>query len=183
MTAPRALADLPFARRPPLELLGLTEDRAEVDTDYGGFGWTLVERLWLDDGAAQTAVDDALVLALHAADDGAALGDDIELEFDLGDARAIAPLSAFLARWLPRLPSAATIVLALCNPHHARLPAPSAASGRPVWYGCGPVDSWLDHHADHDRLRLVAAAGWRQAHAPELQERCSSETPTSHEAP
>jgi hypothetical protein len=167
VTTPRALADLPFARRPPLELLGLTHDRDEIDTGYAGFGWTLVDRLWLDDGAGLTAVDDALVLALHAADDGAALGDDVELEFELGDARAIAPLSAFLARWLPRLPTAATVVLALCNPHHARLPAPPAAGGRPLWYGRGPVDSWLDHHADHDRLRLVAAAGWHLAHAPE----------------
>ena len=150
MTAPRALADLPFARRPPLELLGLTEDRAEIDTDYAGFGWTRVERLWLDDGAA--------------------LADDVELEFELGEVRAIAPLSAFLARWLPRLPTTSSVVLALCNPHHARLPAPAAAAGRPVWYGRGPVDSWLDHAPDHDRLRLVAAAGWHQAHTPTCPE-------------
>lgn len=170
MTSPRALADLPFARRPPLELLGLTEDRATVDTTYAGFGWTLVDRLWLDAGGALTRVDDALVLALHAADDGAALADDVELEFELGEVRAIAPLSAFLARWLPRLPTATTVVLALCNPHHARLPAPAAAAGRPVWYGRGPVDSWLDHAPDHDRLRLVAAASWHQAHSPTCPE-------------
>ena len=69
MTSPRALADLPFARRPPLELLGLTEDRATVDTAYAGFGWTLVTAASNNDiemllGASVVAVFVVLVTQL-----------------------------------------------------------------------------------------------------------------------
>ena len=68
---------------------------------------------------------------------------------------------------LAALPFARRPPLGLLGLTDARLPARRAAGGRPLWYGRGPVDSWLDHHADHDRLRLVAPGGWRLAHAPE----------------
>lgn len=159
------LGELPFEERPAAELLGLTHDLGAIDVEYTGYGWTRVDRLWLDDGAAVVAVDDALVLALHAADDGAALADDVELEFVLepgADGGSVLALtSAFLARWLPRLPAAAAIVLAMCNPHRAHLPAPPAAGGTPLFHGLGDVDSWLDTTDDGERLRL-RAAGWRR---------------------
>ncbi|MBK9036830.1 MAG: hypothetical protein IPL61_37205 [Myxococcales bacterium] len=165
MTTPRSLLELPFGPRPPLELLGLTTDRATIDLDYAGFGWARVDRVWLAGPTATTAVDDALIVAVHAADDGPALADDVVLEFALPDTIVTARLSTFLDRWLPRLPAAPAVVLALCNPHHAAMTAPAAAGDRPVHYGLGPVDAWLDQRPGADRLRL-AAAGWRQAHRP-----------------
>lgn len=157
--------DLPFREGPPLDVLGFADGRDTVDTDYAGFGWTRVDRLWLEDATgARVAIERPLVLALHAADDGPALPDDVLLEFDLtatagdGDGRAetgtsavTVRLSTFLQKWLPRLPAGDEVVLALCNPHRARLAGPPG-----VRYALGNVDSWLDEHADGDRLRLCA---------------------------
>ncbi len=147
-----SILELPFHEGAPHDVLGFAEGRDTVDHDYGGFGWTRVDRLWLADGDGATVlVERPLVLALHAADDGAALADDIELEFAVGEQTVTARLSAFLARWLPRLPAAATTVLALCNPHRARLPGPAG-----LRYALGPVDSWLDEGDTGEHLRLVA---------------------------
>lgn len=163
----RTIGDLPFHERPVLELLGLTEDRTTIDLDYAGYGWARVDRVWLADAGALRAIDDALVIAVHSADDGPALADDVELEFALdGDAAepAVTALaSAFLERWLPRLPRAAAIVLAMCNPHHARLRPPRAVGTTPLFHGLGDVDSWLDETAAGPQLRLHAAAGWRRS--------------------
>ncbi len=158
MTA-RTILELPFVERAPLDLLGFDGDRDTVDLDYAGFGWARIDRVWLDDGATRVAVDDALVLALHAADDGEVLADDVELEF-ADDGGAVTVLcSTFLDRWLPRLPATDAIVLALCNPHRARL----AARPRPIHYGLGAVDAWHDVAAD--RLRLTAER-WLRAEEP-----------------
>lgn len=168
MTAPRSIAELPFVEGEVLEVLGLADEtRTTVDTDYVGFGWARAARVWLadGDGGDGVAVDDALLVAVHAADDGAALADDVELEFALDDAAVVTLLSRFLEVWLPRLPATASIVLVTCNPHRAVLARPRATGDRPVWYGLGAVDSWLD--LDPHRLRLVAHDGWRQAHARE----------------
>lgn len=148
----RAILELPFVERDPLDLLGFDGDRDTVDLDHAGFGWTRIDRVWLDGGRAIVPVDDALLLGLHAADDGEVLADDVELEFQLDGGAVAALLSAFLDRWLPQLPATEAIVLALCNPHRARLPA----RARPIHYGLGAVDAWLDVH--DDRLRLVAEA-------------------------
>ncbi len=154
-----AIAELPFHRRPTLELLGLTEDRATVDHDYVGFGWTVVDHLALASDATGRVDDvtDALVVAVHAADDGAALADDVELEFVIGDRGLLVPLTGFLATWLPRLPVTRAVVLAACNPHRATLPS---VGGRAYHYGLGPVDSWLDLPPEGGltgaRVRLVA---------------------------
>jgi len=159
------IGDLPFVERPIAALLGIDGERETIDVDYTGYGWARVDRIWLATGGRLTRVDDALVLALHSADDGEALADDVELEFVLPAAGSVAALlSSFLTRWLPRLPAAPAIVLAMCNPHHARLAAVAAAGGRPVHYGRGDVDAWLDPGADQgrDRLRLVADA-WERA--------------------
>lgn len=159
-----AIAELPFHRRPPLELLGLTEDRATVDHDYTGFGWAVVEHVALASAATGQVDDltDALVVAVHAADDGPAMAADVELEFVIGDRGLLVPLTTFLATWLPRLPTTSVVVLATCNPHGATLPS---VGGRSYHYGLGPVDSWLDLDADGEltgaRVRLVADT-WRR---------------------
>lgn len=159
--AVHSIADLPFHERPVLELLHLAEHRAAPDRDYAGYGWARVPRVWLTTPAgAARPVDDALVLALHSADDAEALGDDIELYFELTDAPPVTVLaSRFLARWLSRLPQdAAALVLVLCNPHHAVLP-PIALTAAPVFYAHGDVESWLERTpaGDH-RLELLAPA-------------------------
>jgi hypothetical protein len=151
------ILELPFRERPLLELLHLDVDRDLPDRTYAGYGWARAPRIWLDDHE----VADVLVLALHSADDGEPMADDIELEFELPDAPPVAALaSLFLAKWLPVLPRASAIVLALCNPHHATLAAPAQAGGVPVWYATGDVESWLDLRPDGDRVLLQAAGSW-----------------------
>lgn len=137
-----------------LELLHLDEDRDQPAKDYAGYGWAQVDELWLavgdDDGERIT---DALVLALHSADDGEAIADDIELEFELPERPVSVLASAFLAERLPKLPPARAIVLALCNPHAAILRRPPGAVV-PIHYGCGDVQSWRDG----ERVLLTAEA-------------------------
>lgn len=150
------IAELPFAERPVLELLALDDDsRAEPDPDYAGFGHARIDRVELI-GAGGGVVEDALLIAVHSADDGEPLPDDVELEFVLGDRSVTALLSTFLDRWLPRLAGdARAIVLVMCNPHRA---AVRAAAAVPVHYALGDVESWLDG----GDVRLVAEA-WRTA--------------------
>lgn len=169
------IAELPVRERPVLELLGFSGDRAELDRDYAGYGWARVPRVWLADGggslderaARARPVDDALVLALHSPDDGEPLAGDIELELELPAGTPLPAgspvpavsvlLSRFLEIWLPRLPDAATVVLALCNPHRAIL----RPAGRPLRYALGDVEAWLD---DRDRDRaprvMLVAETW-----------------------
>jgi len=148
------IAELPFEERPLLELLGfdLREDgRRDVDRDYAGYGWARADEIWL----GEERVTDALVLALHSADDGEQLSDDIELELELPGGEAITVLaSQFLDTWLPALPKASAIVLALCNPHRARLRYPAAAAA-PLYVATGDVEAWLD-----DRVELIANGSW-----------------------
>lgn len=150
------IADLPFRERPALELLNLDEDRDEPDPDYAGYGWARVPSVFLDDDE----VRDALVLALHSADDSEPLAGDIELEFELPSGAAVTVLaSRFLEIWLPKLPRASAIVLAMCNAHGAKL---QLASSVPIYYADGDVESWLDEsEGPHpDRLRLAADGSW-----------------------
>lgn len=151
------ILDLPFIERPVLELLDLDKvERAEVNRDYAGYGWARVPAVWLGD---DVRVDDALVLALHAADDGAALPDDIELLFELPDQPpAIVNASQFLAQWIPTLPRANAIVLALCNPHRAELRYPTGA-GVPVYVASGDVEAWIDDDKG-GRIELSADGSW-----------------------
>jgi hypothetical protein len=144
------LGELPFHQRPALELLNLREDRDRPDPDYAGFGWARVARLRLEPGGV---VEDALLLALHSADDGAPL----ELEFVLDDGSAIATLPAFLDAWLPRVRGdERAIVLAMCNPHRALPPRPAAAGAVPVHVALGDVESWLD-----DGELCLTADAWK----------------------
>lgn len=152
------IAALPFHERPVRALLHFDEARTTVDRDYAGYGWARVDRLYLATGDERgRALDDVLVLALHSADDAEPLADDIELELELPDRPPVAVLaSLFLARWLPRLPrDTSAIVLALCNPHHAILRAPSD-DPRPIYYAMGDVESWLERDEQGDHIRLVA---------------------------
>ncbi|NVB84674.1 MAG: hypothetical protein HOV81_40245 [Kofleriaceae bacterium] len=150
------ISDLPFRERPVLELLNLEADREEPDPDYAGYGWARVPSISLD----EHEIADALVLALHSADDGEPMPDDIALEFELpGAGSVLVLLSQFLAEWLPRLPRASAVVLAMCNPHGATL---EFETGVPVYYADGDVESWLDEsEGPHpDRLRLAAEGSW-----------------------
>lgn len=147
------IAELPFHEQPLLALLDLEDaTRAAPSRAYAGFGWARAVELVLDDGRRTHTLRDALVVAVHAADDAAPLVDDIELAFELPDGNVRVELSKFLAAWLPRLPPAATIVLVACNPHRARLRA--IASPATIHYGLGDVASWLDDPGS--RIRLTA---------------------------
>jgi hypothetical protein len=147
------ILELPFFERPVLELLNFDEQRVEVDRTYAGYGWARVPRIMVGDAV----VEDALVLALHSADDGEALADDIELEFELAGREPVAVLaSQFLELWLPQLPDASAIVLAMCNPHRATLERPRTARA-PLYYATGDVESWLDEHGG---LELTASGSW-----------------------
>jgi hypothetical protein len=167
----RTIDELPFRERPPLEVLNLDHHRDAPDLEATVFGWAHVDQLWLvDRDGAAGAVERALVLAVHAAEEPEELGDDVELEFFVEevakDYSVTVLLSAFLARWLPRVTGGGerAIVLAMCNPHRARIPRPSSvAPGTPVHYAFGDVDSWLETGAaGRQRLRLVADA-WQTA--------------------
>ena len=157
----RAIAELPFHERPVLELLNLVGDRSEPDADYAGYGWARISRLWLaEHGAAARSVDDVLLLALHCPDDGEALGDDIELYFELPEQAPVTVLaSKFFASWLPRMPEdVSAIVLALCNPHQTLLARPSGTS-LPLHFALGEVESWQSR--DDGRIELRAPS-WRR---------------------
>jgi len=148
------ITELPFIEQPVLELLNLDGDRSTPDLDYAGYGWSQAGRIWCQGASEGAWVDDALLLALHTADDADAIAGDIELEFELpGQPPVSVLLSAFLERWLPLLPQRSAIVLALCNPHRATLLHPPAARV-PVHYAFGDVTSWLDD--EHGRIDLVA---------------------------
>jgi hypothetical protein len=142
------IADIPFRERPVVELLALDRDG---DPDYAGYGWAKVDRVWLESRNWRRRLDDVLLLAIHAADDGGPHDHDVELDFEVGDVVASADASAFVTQWLPRLPAAKHVVLVMCNPHRAQLQLPG------VRYGAGDVRAWLD---PGDRIRLTADA-WR----------------------
>jgi hypothetical protein len=144
------IEELPFRERPVIELLALDRDE---DPDYAGYGWAKVPRIWLESPHWRQRLDDVLLIAVHADDDGAAHDDDVELAFD--DVGATADANVFVARWLPKLPRATHVVLVMCNPHRAQLTVPG------VRYGAGDVRAWLD---PHDRIRLTADA-WRMVSA------------------
>ncbi len=162
----RAIAEIPFRRREPLELLNLQIDRDEPDPDYTGFGYSRVPLIRLEaaDGTPPLVVRDALLIALHCTEIGPALPDDVELEFFVDevekDYSVTTPLSAFLASWLPKIRGdEQAVVLALCNRHRAAIPRPAALGATPFYFAEGDVDSWLDPEG---ALRLVADA-WRRA--------------------
>ena len=163
MTASAALTigELPFVERPLRALLDLEVDRDGPNRAYAGFGWARAPAVWLEAGAAPARrIADALVVALHTADDAEALADDLELEFELPDRPVTVLASAFLDRWLPRLPYGSAVVLAICNPHRAALRRPGAVTV-PVYYALGEVASWREAVPGemHERI-LLSADDW-----------------------
>ena len=156
------IAELPFVERPVLELLGFADDRIEVDRLYAGYGWARVPRIHLSDhDGRQTVVDDALVVAIHAADDGEPLPDDVDLMFELDDKgeRIVSVLaSQFFRVWLPQLPAASAVVLAMCNPHRARVTYPEGMNV-PVHVASGDVEAWIDDDND-GRIELCTDGSW-----------------------
>lgn len=148
------LAELPFHERPVRELLGFVEGRAELDRDWAGYGWAKAD-VWLVDAKQERLVEDALVIAVHSPDDSEPIADDIDLEFELPNGGSVlVALSLFLATWLPKLPPARVVVLAVCNPHRARV----KPIGVPLWYPDGDVEAWSD-----DRGILLEAETWYHA--------------------
>jgi hypothetical protein len=159
------IAELPLRERPVNELLDLDIERPEINRDYAGYGWAKVDEIWLEQpGGDAKPVRDALVIALHSADDAEAIADDIELYFELPDRDPVTVLaSQFFAEWLPRLPAASAIVLALCNPHRAALQRPATAP--PIYYALGDVEAWIDEIGDEDyRIRLAVEDSWVRLH-------------------
>jgi hypothetical protein len=154
------ISDLPFHEGDPAQVLRLDQN----DPDFSDVGWCRLPEVWLDSrqGEPSLLVHDALVLALHSPEEPEPLSDDVELEF--WDQGVSVLLSKFLALRLPALRDAAdrAIVLALCNPLDATLPAPAAAGGVPVWFGLGDVESWLEEDHAGRRIRLSADV-WRTA--------------------
>lgn len=147
------IADLPFVERDVLSLLNLDADRDEPEYDYAGYGWARVPRIWLVDDRREHVVEDALVLALHTADDAPVLADDLELELDVPDGPVAVRASKFLSVWLPKLPRASAVVMCVCNPHNARL-APASCSPMAMWMPTGDVTSWIDRETGD--IKLVA---------------------------
>ena len=202
---PRTVADLAFCERPLHELLHLDVDRDEPSHEYAGVGWAIAPSLWLEAGAEQSKsgilIQDALVLALHSADDAECLASDIELEFvgphrfprsevpnapfdsqsprdgtpqgDFlrGDVCVLA--STFLAHWLPRLPRTSAIVLALCNPHRAALRAPDGIAV-PLHFGVGEVASWRERANDGTERVILTADTWRSHPSPTTKSEVTS---------
>jgi hypothetical protein len=161
------IAELPFRRRDILDLLHLDTDREEPDPDYAGYGHGIAPVIGLASrrGGAQL-VRDALVIAVHSADEPERPADDILLELAVPEVAAghavTVLLSDFLRVWLPRLRSDGDerrpIVLVVCNAHHARLARPPAARGVPLHYPLGEVESWIHFDGGQGSLRLVADA-------------------------
>ena len=46
-----AILELPFAQQAPHACLGIDGARDTVDLDFAGFGWTVVDRIWLSDAS------------------------------------------------------------------------------------------------------------------------------------
>ncbi|WP_437736175.1 hypothetical protein [Sorangium sp. So ce1335] len=166
----RSISELPFRGRPALELLNLEQHRDAPDLESTQFGWCQVAEIWLDGRAdgEPLRVTDALVLAVHAAEEPEALSDDVELEFFVEevakDYSVTVLLSTFLERWLPVVSGGErAIVLAMCNPHAARVRQPKAAGRTPVYYADGDVDSWLDTDVDGRRHIRLEAEAWHIA--------------------
>jgi hypothetical protein len=155
------IAELPFVERPVRELLHLELDRERPSRTFGGFGWARVDEIWLEAGDRPARrIDDVLIIALHTADDAEQLPDDLELELELPDRAVTVLASAFLDRWLPRLPHGSAVVLAICNPHRAALRRPGVVTV-PVHYALGEVASWREAVPGemHERI-LLSADDW-----------------------
>ncbi|MEX1365721.1 MAG: hypothetical protein AB1Z98_21515 [Nannocystaceae bacterium] len=173
MAPPRSLVEVPFEHAQPRRLLGLERPRATPDHDYDRYGWTVVRDLVLEDERERRELAEALVLALHSADEpspGASSDGELELELDVPDPAGgepltvLAPLQAFLAAHLGGLADdSPDVVLALCNPNAVAIERPPGlASRRRLHYAHGDVTSWLDVHDDGRAVIRLRATSWHQ---------------------
>jgi hypothetical protein len=158
----RSIAALPFRRREALDLLDLRVRREAPNADYTGFGHALADEVVLEerDGGARV-VREALLLAVHTAEDPEELPGDLELEFfvpEVGpDYSVTVLLSAFLHEWLPRVRGGeSAIVLVVCNPLAARIARPEAAGATPFHHPLGDVEAWLAIDHGRQAIHLVA---------------------------
>lgn len=160
------IADIPFPQTPPDDLLGIDWGRPGfVDDDHTGFGFGVVPRLLLRSPTTSTLRTAPLVLALHSADRDplAPPSAPFDLELDVFDERLHVPLERFLAVWLPRLPHAADLVLALCNPTAYPLTRPAGlATSTRFWYALSDVDSFAE--SDSPAPGLVTTTWGLAAH-------------------
>lgn len=146
MGAVLTIAGLPFQSAPPDDLLGIDWGRPGfVDEDHLGFGWGVVPRLELvgvSDRSSRLLVN-PLVLALHSAerDEEQDEATPFDLELVVDGERLHVPLEKFLGVWLPRLPPADDVVLALCNPTGFRFSRPHLTDATRCWAALGDVDS------------------------------------------
>ncbi len=166
------VAGLCFPEVAPLQLLGFDPDRPGPEMEYDAFGHTLLPALALVESAGQSVFRLACsrVFALHSADDGEAHIDDIDLEFWVDDDTAVqVSLALFLERRAELLiGDADALVLALCNPHRARIRRPRGVTV-PIYYAEGDVIAFMDvdennanrWSVDDVRIRLVADR-WHQ---------------------
>jgi hypothetical protein len=142
-----ALADVLFARKSPLALLGLDdEQRTDVDHEFAGFGWSELAHVVLADDRDRRELEDAFVLALHTPDEPDE-GDALELAFWIGDDVELrVPWLAFADAHVRPLLRAEhrDVVLALCNPQHRAIERPSGLGDRRLHWADGDVTSWLD---------------------------------------
>ena len=159
-----SIADLPFREWDQLALLNLSEHRDTPDDDYYEYGYSRFEKVCLlerNSPEPLPLVYDALLLALHSADEGEELADDVELEFfveEVADDYSVTVLlSDFLSRWLPRVSgSERAIVLAMCNPYRATVSRPAIAANTPVYYALGDVESWVEFEGNRPFMWLTA---------------------------
>jgi hypothetical protein len=166
----QSILDIPFAEHELVELLNLHDDRDLPDFDYARFGHARAGVLCLEErGGLEPLplVRDALILALHSAEDPEPLDGDIELEFFVEevakDYSVTVLLSDFLERWLPLVSGGErAVVLVLCNPHGAAIARPDILGATPLYYAVGDVESWLDMEEGRPLIRLMADA-WRLA--------------------
>ncbi len=161
------IADLPLPLVGVAELLALEVERIAPDHDYAGFGMA-----WADD--LELAAPDrvslrltrALVVALHSADEQPHEGD-VELLFELPDQSVMVGLSAWLDVFLPRLPAADDVVLALCNPRRVAIHVPPAAPR--IHFALGDVTSWWDRDGRGRTHVRLSARAWRLAQPRPIQ--------------
>lgn len=165
-----SLEALPFEQQELLWLLGVDQQRDAPDEDFDRFGWARAECLWLAAPSRPARpVRNALLVALHNADEPPEDGRAFELEFDaeidgeelsyVMDLRRV--LEAHVTPLLepPGMPF--DVVLALCNPHGLVVEPPTTS--RPVqWHWArGDVQSWLEQCPNQEeRLVLEAGQDW-----------------------
>ena len=200
-----SIADLPLPERDPLRLLGFDPARSEPDLDFWRFGHARLPAVELESRRTgeRRRVVGPMIFALHSADDGEPYPDDVDLEFwldedeeDEDEEAIIVSLALFLERRAAALVGdAPALVLALCNPHAARLRRPAGVAA-PMFYADGDVIAFfdVDDHLDLDvdasaaltsdqvRVRLVADR-WHELPADTLTPTPTARYPEVDDAP